>query len=1012
MRKTITLLIALLALTVSSWAQIGPIDGLYYEIDELGNATLIQDPAQAGSWQSYGTSISGALFIKGTVNYNSTDYPVTSIGEKAFVQNHSIPYISIEEGVTSIGMYAFTSCYALCVVLPSTIAELGYNAFASSHLTTVVIKAETPPSLSSSFDDVNSLAHIYVPAESVEDYKAADGWITYADIIEAIPSTPVSTEWDATELSTINISGGPLSDAPSTTIDNVTVVANAPVPSYSGGDDYCHLKYDYGYTGFSMRNNGSLLFTSFLGNLTSIVIPCDLWPSDMILPSGWFWDNENSQLKWTGNASSVVLMGDGSSTSFTSGPISSIVFTFAQETPDPTPDPTPEGPSFIWEARQVNLVSLNCYNGYKNAKMGLIKNIFASLTQTRDKNDDYEDPGYESCEFTNGQVHISNSCGELAFKSIVGDLTGIVISCSYVNNATDLSANWHYDSEAKTLTWVGTPAEEVTISGDLNFYINTIEFFYSPAAAPRVDEEFYDGWQWYKITGAHTAKVTGPRNLGGSINIPAEIEDGGVTYYINEIDDYAFYNYSQMSNAFIGENIARIGAHALDGCTWMAEITVNSHVLETIGEAAFRNCLLLQDIQIFTELPPVLGSNAFEGDSRLKHIHVYTTYAYKATSGWSAHEDVIGALYSNPALGEEFFYHNQMTTGIYEVTSVSPTKEAKVLPYSDEVNAIYPITYESTLVIPESPDYIHYGYSVTAIGANAFKDITDFNVVLIPQTVKSIEAGAFSGCTNVENVFFLWDNPTTVTWADANVGAEFATATSGTTKIIVPAGKLEEYKAWAPAWASCMIGGEIEDVTATEDPLSHAVYYRTFYDSQHDYMLPPDVWAYAGYVDGAEFVLRPVAFDGGILPAATPVVLRSFSPEYRLIAMAPSVPAYTGPNDLRGTDVDILVSSLGGDAAKVYVLGKEAWVNSERTEGMGMYRYTGTTLYAHKAYLIYNTSEPLLHAPVRFLFHQEEQATGFENLNQSNSVDKLIENGQLIIIKNGVRYNAQGQIVK
>jgi hypothetical protein len=230
-------------------------------------------------------------------------------------------------------------------------------AFAFSSLKTIIVKATTPPAFDRSFDDASSLEHIYVPAASVDDYKAAAGWIGYASIIEAIPATPASVTWDATDLSTIHIFGGPQADEPTITIDNVTVVANAPV-----GNDYSHLIYDYGYTGFSMNNNGSLLFTSFLGNLTSIVITCDMSPSDMTLASGWTWDG-NNQLKWTGDAASVVLMGDGSSTNFASGSITSIEFTFASGAAPVVATPsTPSGPSFTWSASQINLVDLGCYN--------------------------------------------------------------------------------------------------------------------------------------------------------------------------------------------------------------------------------------------------------------------------------------------------------------------------------------------------------------------------------------------------------------------------------------------------------------------------------------------------------------------------------------------------------------------------------------------------------------------------------------------------------------------------
>ena len=129
--------------------------------------------------------------------------------------------------------------------------------------------------------------------------------------------------------------------------------------------------------------------------------------------------------------------------------------------------------------------------------------------------------------------------------------------------------------------------------------------------------------------------------------------------------------------------------------------------------------------------------------------------------------------------------------------------------------------------------------------------------------------------------------------------------------------------------------------------------------------------------------------------------------------MGNSAPLYTDENELEGTDVDIEVSSLpAAQQDKVYVLGKEAWINSVRQVGMGLYRYTGTTLGAHKAYMIVGGTSG---APTRarFLFRHEDETTGVENV-QSDKVQctKILRDGQLIIIKDGKEYNAQGQIVK
>ena len=116
---------------------------------------------------------------------------VTSIGEGAFSDCSSLTSIIIPEGVTSIGDSAFESCSSLAsIVLPSSIATIGREAFyRCSGLSRVFVKSSIPPILLESwrgydvFDRNAEGRKIYVPSESLEAYKVADGWLTYADAI-------------------------------------------------------------------------------------------------------------------------------------------------------------------------------------------------------------------------------------------------------------------------------------------------------------------------------------------------------------------------------------------------------------------------------------------------------------------------------------------------------------------------------------------------------------------------------------------------------------------------------------------------------------------------------------------------------------------------------------------------------------------------------------------------------------------------------------------------------------
>ena len=80
--------------------------------------------------------------------------------------------------------------------------------------------------------------------------------------------------------------------------------------------------------------------------------------------------------------------------------------------------------------------------------------------------------------------------------------------------------------------------------------------------------------------------------------------------------------------------------------------------------------------------------------------------------------------------------------------------------------------------------------------------------------------------------------------------------------------------------------------------------------------------------------------------------------------------------------------------------------------GVGFYQFSGT-LAAHKAYITVSGGVASAPKKLRFVFNGENAATGIENASAKiGGSEKRLENGQLVIIKNGVRYNAQGQIVK
>ena len=162
-------------------------------------------------------SSTSTTFTFDTIGEHSIKYELiddTTIGNGAFANCTSLTSITIPNSVTTIGTEVFRGCISLTnVTIPNSVTFIDggvfYNCIGLTSVTignsvtsigiqlfngcrileSVTIKATNPPELTWDNDMfVNSTnCPIYVPSESVEAYKTAQYWSTYASRIQAIP---------------------------------------------------------------------------------------------------------------------------------------------------------------------------------------------------------------------------------------------------------------------------------------------------------------------------------------------------------------------------------------------------------------------------------------------------------------------------------------------------------------------------------------------------------------------------------------------------------------------------------------------------------------------------------------------------------------------------------------------------------------------------------------------------------------------------------------------------------
>ena len=200
-------------------------EGLFYNCSGLTGATIPNSVTSIGDWAFANcsgltsidipnsvTTLSEGLFsncigLTGITIPNS----ITTIGSHVFRRCTSLTSMDIPDSVTSIGDYAFAGCSGLTSIdIPNSVTSIGHNTFEDcgglasatigsgvtsidynvfyncTGLQSITVLATTPPTLGKRAFD-GSTCPIYVPASSVETYKTASGWKTYASRIQAIP---------------------------------------------------------------------------------------------------------------------------------------------------------------------------------------------------------------------------------------------------------------------------------------------------------------------------------------------------------------------------------------------------------------------------------------------------------------------------------------------------------------------------------------------------------------------------------------------------------------------------------------------------------------------------------------------------------------------------------------------------------------------------------------------------------------------------------------------------------
>lgn len=201
------------------------------------------------------------------------------------------------------------------------------------------------------------------------------------------------------------------------------------------------------------------------------------------------------------------------------------------------------------------------------------------------------------------------------------------------------------------------------------------------------------------------------------------------------------------------------------------------------------------------------------------------------------------------------------------------------------------------------------------------------------------------------------------------------------------------------------------DIVTTGNALSvSSASYATFYDSKHAYVMPNDC---KGYIWGkAENKLIETYAAGSVVPAGEPLVIYSETASNKAFVFTMTSSTKSENNALLGTDTQKAITA--DDNYYFYGLSLNA-SNDINSVGFYFMNESGAafTNGAHRAYL--KLAKPAEGSAPIMAFPFNDDATGVSELNVQSSKlkdGKFIENGKIVIVKNGVKYNVAGQVVK
>ncbi|MDY5042848.1 MAG: leucine-rich repeat domain-containing protein [Candidatus Cryptobacteroides sp.] len=361
-----------------------------------------------------------------------------------------------------------------------------------------------------------------------------------------------------------------------------------------------------------------------------------------------------------------------------------------------------------------------------------------------------------------------------------------------------------------------TDLSKMTLTKKTFKTFNEFQYFTSVKTVP---SSYFSTIGLREITFPKSITTIGSSAFKDCINLNAVVMSEGV----KTISSYAFSGCTKMTSIYLPESVTSIGYKAFSNCSSLTSITIPGSVT-SIGDRAFYECSSLTSINI-PESVTSIEYGAFYGCSSLTSISIpksvtsigdWAFYGCRGLTSISIPESVT-------SIGDTAFYGCSSLTSISipeSVTSIgnytfSLCSSLISIGIPESVTSIgdYTFQYCSSLTSISIPE------SVTSIGGGAFYNCRSLTNISIPESVTAIGDYAFDGCSSLTSITIPESVASIGGMAFVNCRSLTSTYIKATslrtygpyafddcpTKIYVPSGSEETYKAGWPSYASRIV---------------------------------------------------------------------------------------------------------------------------------------------------------------------------------------------------------------